>query len=397
MGRRALAAALVAGLGMGIAASQATAKPTVLVQQDGFVRTVERWGNWVAWTRCSTATGPTEVWARELGGAKRLIQVQGLTAPGCETGLKLHGVIGDEVIVTRPAEDGLEKLAAVNITTGAERVFDTETKDASGVVLNAADSYGPLVVWSRDRTTDRDRVAELVTVDLRAKDPKPKIEWGTSSSNGKLRIDGVWQSGDGAILYRQVTAGPPPTYQAGDAPSLRSQLILRRTNGTTYTVSSVAGPIRIADADIDRSNIMYSLIRTDSNSSWVYHRDLTRSARRLLASRANTVRPTYREGTSFPTVSVYGSKGAWHMRQRFPNRTFIDRMWGEDLTFGRRSNINAVPDTVQQRTFQSEPAVWGNFAQWAVVTHAGPSGWRGGYTGLSGHPATSQIVMSAIR
>ncbi len=395
MRRRVLVTALAAGLGMGIAASTATAKPVVLVEQDGFVRTVERFGNWMAWTRCTTATGPTEVWARAFG-TKQMVQVPGLTADGCETNLKLHGVSGNEVIVTRPADGGLSKLSAVTITTGAERVLETETKDASALTLNTVGTYGPLIVWSRDRTTDRDRVAELVTADLRQATPAPKIEWGTSSSNGKLRIDGVWRSGDGNILFRQVTAGPPPTYDAGNTPSLRSRLILRRTNGTTYTVSSVAGPIRIADASIDRSQIMYTLIRTDSNSSWVYHRDLTRSSRRLLAAQAGTVRPTYREGTAFPTVSVYGGKGAWHVRQRFANRTFIDRMWGEDLTFGRRSNLNALPDTVQQRIYQGAPDIWGRFAQWSVIRHDGPAGWRGGYTGLSGGTARSQVVISAI-
>ncbi len=396
MRRRVLATALAAGLGMGIAASSATAAPTTLVEQDGFIRTVERFGNWMAWTRCTTAQGPTEVWARRFG-TRQMVQVSGLTAAGCETDLKLHGVSGGEVLVTRPGDGGVNRLAAVNILTGQERVLETETNDGATVRLNAADNYGPLVVWSRDRTTDAGRVAELVTADLRRATPTPTTEWGTSSSGGKLRIDGVWRGGDGAIMFRQVTAGPPPMYQAGDAPSLRSQLILRRTNGTTYTVSSVAGAIRIADASMDRNNILYTLIRTDSNSSWVYHRDLTRSARRLLASRPNTVRPTIREGTAFPTVSVYGTKGAWHLRQRFPNRTFIDRMWGEDLTFGRRSNLNAIPDTVQQRVYQGAPSVWSRFAQWSEIRHGGPSGWRGGYSGLSGHPAKSAIVMSAIR
>lgn len=395
MRRRVLATALIAGLGMGAAASSGSAAPTTLVEQDGFIRTVERFGDWMAWTRCTSATGPTEVWARRFG-TKQMIQVPGLTADGCETNLKLYGVSGQEVLVTRPGDGGLNRLSAVNVTNGQERVLETETNDASAVRINTAHNYGPLVVWSRDRTSDRDRVAELVTVDLRQATPTPKIEWGTSSSNGKLRIDGVWRGGDGAILYRQVTAGPPPTYQAGDAPSLRSQLILRRTNGTTYTVSTVAGAIRIADASMDRNHILYTLIRTDSNASWIYHRDLTRSARRLLSVRANTVRPTVREGSSYPTVSVYGGKGAWHLRQRFPNRTFIDRMWGEDLTFGRRSNLQALPDTVQQRVYQSKPAVWSRFAQWAEIRHDGSSGWRGGYSGLSGHPATSKIVMSAI-
>lgn len=397
MRRRVLATALVAGIGMATAAAtSATAKPLVMVQQDGFVRTVERWGDWMAWTRCTSNTGPTEVWARSFK-TKQMVQVPGLTGAGCETELQLHGVIGDEVIVTRPGPDGLQRLSAVKIGDGKERVFEQETKDGETLTLNAVDTYGPLVVWSRDRTTDRDRVAELVTLDLRTANAKPKIEWGTSSSNGKLRIDGVWQSGDGNILFRQITAGPPPTYQKGSEPALHSQLILRRKNGSTYTVSSVKGPIRIADAAIDRTNVMYSLIRTDSNSSWVYHRDLKRSSRRLLSAKAHTVRPTYRIGTSYPTVGVYGGKGAWHMRQRFPNRTYIDRMWGEDLTFGRRSNLDARPDTVQQRIYQGMPSVWSHFAQWPVIQHDGPSGWAGGYTGLSGRSATSQIVISSIR
>jgi len=85
------------------------------------------------------------------------------------------------------------------------------------------------------------------------------------------------------------------------------------------------------------------------------------------------------------------------MRQRYANRTFIDRMWGESLQFGRRANLNALPDTVRQQVFQSPPAVWSRFAQWSVTRFTGPSGWQGGYTGLSGHGARSQVVSAAIR
>ncbi len=388
-----VALACVGGVG---GAAVADARPTVIAEQDGFVRQVERWGNTFAWTRCLTPTGPSEVWVRSAA-TKQNTALAGLTVQGACEGQRILGMTAGQVALTVRGTDGLNRVTVVPVAGGPEQVLEQETNDGPKWRITAADAYGPLVTWVRMAEDGPDWRIQVLTRDHRVANPETKIVWQTAQPNGRYRIDGVWQSGDGSVLMRQLSLGPSPTYSTQAGTILHSQLVRRNTDGTMQTIASVKGNVRIADADIDKEHVMWSLIRTDSNSSWVYHRDLTRNVKRLLSVRANTVRPSLRVGPAFPTVSVQGPRGAWHMRQRYVNRTFIDRMWGEGLQFGRRSNLNAMPDTVQQRTFQSPPSVWGRFAQWAVVRHAGPSGWQGGYTGLSGHGAKSQVVVSAIR
>lgn len=383
-------------IGLAAAAATADARPVVLAEQDGFIRQVDRWANTFAWTRCVSPTGPSEVWVRSAI-TKQTSQLPGLTTEGTCDGQQLLGMTQNQIALTVRGVDGLSRVTVAPVDGGPERVLEQESNAGAKWRITAADAYGPLVTWVRMADDGPNWRVQLVTTDFRVPNPQPTVVWQTAQPAGRYRIDGVWQSGDGSVLMRQVSLGPAPTYSTQAGPVTTSVLVRRRTDSTMQTISSVRGAIRIADADIDRDHVMWSLIRTDSNSSWVYHRDLTRNVKRILSVRANTVRPSLRVGPAYPTVAVQGPRGAWHMRQRSSNRTFIDRMWGEGLQFGRRTNLNALPDTVRQEVFQSPPAVWGRFAQWAVTRYTGPSGWQGGYTGLSGHGARSQVVVAAIR
>jgi hypothetical protein len=369
----------------------AGAAPFVLTQQSGIVREVVRGGEWAAWTRCVTQSGPTEVWARRFG-TKEVVQLPSLTVAGTCGGVSLHGIAGSTVIASTPDASGARRLAAVGITTAAERVLDRDTSDATGARIVAADAYGPLVAWGRDVTLSGQRYSEVLTADLRQPPTTPAIVVRRQTHTGGGRLTGVWRGGSGEVMWRQVIPGGAyAAYSTGE-----QKLVRRRADGTLQTISQVTGPVQIAQADLDRGFAIYSLIRDDSNAAWIYTRDLTSNVKRLVRVAPSAVRPKIRLGPDMPAPKVSGTRAAWRERERLRNRTFRDLIRGEQLLTERLRVLGSVGDRVDQRVFQSAPDVYGRFATWAIVRFDGPTGWAGGYSGLAARAATSQIVVATL-
>lgn len=369
----------------------ASAAPFVLTQQSGIVREVVRGGEWAAWTRCVTQSGPTEVWARRFG-TKEVVQLPSLTVPGTCGGVNLHGITGSTVIASAPDGAGLRRLVAVGVTTSAERVLDRDTTDAAGARIIAADAYGPLVAWVRDVTQSGGRFSEVLTADLRQPATTAAAVVRRQTHTGGGHLTGVWRGGSGEVMWRQsIPGGAYAAYSTGE-----QKLVRRRADGTLQTISRVTGPVRIAQADLDRNVAIYSLIRDDSNAAWIYTRDPASNAKRLVRVAPTAVRPKIRLGTDMPAPKVYGSRAAWRERERLPNRTFRDLMRGEQLLTQQLRVVGSISDRVDQRVFQSAPDVYGRFATWAIVRFDGPTGWAGGYSGLSARGATSRIVVATL-
>jgi hypothetical protein len=193
-------------------------------------------------------------------------------------------------------------------------------------------------------------------------------------------------------MWRQtIPAGVYAAYGTG-----QESLVRRRTDGTLQTLSKVTGPIHIAHADLDRDYVVYSLIRDDSNAAYVYSRDLLRDQKRLLRVAPSAVRPTIRLDTDMPAPKVYGSLIAWRERERLANKTFRDIARRGNLASQSVGSTATFADRKDQRLFQSAPDVYGRFATWAVVRFSGPTGWAGGYSGVSTRSARTQIVVAAI-
>ena len=259
----------LAGLGLAAVAAVpggASAAPFVLTQQSGIVREVVRGAEWAAWTRCVTQSGPTEVWARRFG-TKEVVQLPSLTVPGTCGGVSLHGITGSTVIASAPDAAGLRRLAAVGITTAAERVLDRDTTDATGARIVAADAYGPLVAWVRDVTQSGERYSEVLTADLRQPATTPAVGRAAPDPHRRRPLERCVarrvRRGDVApghpgrrvrrVLHRGAEAGASPCrrHASGDLPG--------------------HGPVQIAQADLDRNFAIYSLIRDDSNAAWIYY------------------------------------------------------------------------------------------------------------------------------
>lgn len=370
----------------------AGAAPLVLTEQTGIVRQIVRGSQWAAWVRCPAPTAPAEIWARQIGGAKTVVQIPTAKPLADCDSQRLFGISGSTLIARTASPSEPARAVAIRIPDGAEiNVLDREVADATDARLVAGDTYGPFVAWVRDSTQGQDRVSEVLTWSL--SDPtKPPEVVRRQSHTGGGRITGVWRGGSGEVMWRQaIPSGVYAAYSTGE-----ETLIRRRADGTLQTISRVTGPIHIAHADLDRDYAVYSLVRDDSNAAYIYARDLVRDQKRLLRIGRSAVRPLIRLGADMPAPKVYGSLVAWRERERLANKTFVDTARRANLATQTSGVSLSLPDRRDQRIFQSAPDVYGKFATWAVVRYAGPTGWAGGYSGVATQPATSQIVVTAI-
>lgn len=379
-------------LASAVIAAPASAAPLVLTTQSGTVRQVVRGVQWASWVRCPAPGAPAEIWARQIGGAKALVKIP-TAAPlaDCES-QRLLGISGATLIARTVAGSDPARVVAIRIPDGAEvAVPDREVPGATDTKIVAGDAFGPLATWVRESTQGANRITDVVTWDLR--DPtKPPVVVRSQSQTGGGKITGAWRARSGDVMWRQtIPSGVYASYATGE-----ETLVRRRANGTLQTVSRVNGPIHIAHADLDDEHAVYSLVRDDSNAAWVYSLDLVRNQKRLLRVARSAVRPTIRLGADMPAPKIYGGLVAWRERERLSNKTFRDILRRGELTTGRISVGATFTDRKDQRLFQSAPDVYGRFATWAIVRFAGPTGWSGGYSGVSTQPARTQIVTAAI-
>ncbi len=386
--RRVLPVAALLGVAV---AAPASAAPFVLTEQSGIARDVVRGSQWAAWIRCPTPTSSAEIWARQIGGAKTLVQIPTPAPLSNCTNQMLLGISGPTVIARTQSGTDPARLVALAIPTGAETVLDKEVADATDTRIVTGDAYGPLVAWVRHTGAGADRRSEVLTWDLREPTVGPKVVRGQKHVGGGT-ITGVWRSGSGEVMWRQaIPGGQYAAYSTGE------ETLTRRTvAGELKRVARVTGPIHIAHADLERNYAVWSLIRDDSNTAYIYSRDLLRDEKQLLKVAPSGVRPSVRLGVDSPAPSVYGSRTTWRERERLPNRSFRDLMRSANLITETVNTAANLPDRSDQRIFQSPPDLYGRFATWAIVRFGGPTGWAGGYSGVSTQPATTQIVVSAV-
>jgi len=379
----AVVGAALAALGLGTGA--AAGAPLTLVQQSGIVHQVLRGDRSVAWVRCLSPSGPSQVWSRPYA-TKRSVQLTSLGSAGCDT-IRLAGLRANTLVATVLGSDGLRRVSSFRLPAATETQLDKETSDAAARTIVAADAYGPLVAWVREQTIGGARVAEVVTADTRRPTQSTVILRQTLLGD-VVRVTGVWRDGSGNVAWREVLrTGGSYAYGTG-----RERLILRRTDGTTRVLSDVSGPVHIAGADLERDRAVWSLVRDDSTAAWVYERELASGAKRLVRVARTAAQPGVRPGFDVPLPRLSGPRLVWRERTRLANRAFSDGVQSVFLPDGRVRSVLRTADRRDQRLYVGPPDVLGAIAVWPQVTFAGPGGWRGGYAGLASARATTRIL-----
>jgi hypothetical protein len=363
----------------------------VLTEQSGIVRQVVRGDRWAAWTRCLSPQGPTEVWARRFG-TRALTRLDRLTATGSCEPQRLLGVAGDRLLAIVPGADGLRRVVAAGLPDGAQTVIDSETPGAAGVRIVAGDANGPRVVWIRDVGPVTDRVAEIVSGDLR-RPGVTTIVRRQSLRGGVVRPVGAWVGGSGEIAWRNLLAGGAQ-YGYGTG---QERVVLRLANGSTLTLSSVRGPAHVAGVDVGSTRAVYSVVRDDSTRVYIYGWDLVRREKRLLRVVNAAARPKARTSPDVPTPRLYADRAVWRERTRPSPSVFQDGVRSVILPIRRGSEVFRVRDPRTQRTFIGPPDLTRRVAVWPVVRFTGAVGWAGGFSGLSARPARTTIYAAGIR
>jgi hypothetical protein len=379
----AVVGAALAALGLGTGA--AAGAPLTLVQQRGIVHQVVRGDRSIAWVRCPSPAGPSQVWTRSYA-TKASAQVGSLTSAGCDT-IRLAGLRANTLVASVLGADGLRRLSWFRLPAATETQLDKETSDAAARTIVAADAYGPLVAWVREQTIGGTRVAEVVTADTR-RPTQTSVVLRQPLLGDVVRITGVWRDGSGNVAWREVLrTGGSYSYGTG-----RERLVLRRTDGTTRVLSDVTGPVHIAGADLERDRAVWSLVRDDSTAAWIYSRELPSGAKRLVRVARTAAQPGVRPGFDVPLPRLSGSRLVWRERTRLASRAFTDGVQAVTLPAGRIRSVVRTADRRDQRLYVGPPDLLGAIALWPQVTFAGPGGWRGGYAGLASAGATTRIL-----
>lgn len=378
------AVVLVAGASA-TAPAPARSAPTVLAEQPGLIRQVVQGDGYTAWTRCRGRRGPTDVWAAR--GTKAPRRVAGLGRGGACEPQRLVGIASGRLIVDLPVRGGRE-LVAVPLRRGARRTIAASSVAPGGLELVDADSGGRRVAWIQVVGAPADRVAQIVTLDLRRGTPTVVHERPLAS--GAIELTGVWISPSGRVAFRERLRGAQYGYGAG-----ADRVRLRSAGGVLRELVRTAGPVRVADAALSNRWFSYSLTREGDRRVWITARDLARGTkRRLRVARAAPPRLAL-EPPAVPAPELSGGLGVWRERLQKGGR-FTDSIRSSRALRTDRRVVERRVDVRGQRLFQSAPVVQRGVATWAIVEFRRATGWRGGYAGLARVPARSTVVRERV-
>lgn len=367
----------------------------VVADQLGLVRQVSLGEKRIAWTRCVTPAGPTEVWtALRRGGPPR--RVPGIRVAGdCEP-VRIVGVFRDTVVTLITGRSGLRRLDVVDARTGRRTLLEAETAPASGHRITGADTEGPRVVWQREVGAGDERVSETVVGDLRS--PRAGLYGGAPRRvvrTRSVRFDavvpnGAWVSPQGSVVVREAIAGAQYGYGLG----AQRAMLVTPTGLRQY--ARVAQGARISGIDVIRRFLAYGVANPDTGQAWVYVLDRETGSRRLVRRLRALPASVPREVPAVPAPAAHGRFVAWRERIRVA-RGFADRVLAYDVGRRRIAAVASVPDTRGQRAFVAPPSVRSGQVLWAEVTLPAPAGAVGGYYGVAPEGSRSRILLRRVR
>jgi hypothetical protein len=388
----ALAALALAGAGL---AGGAHAAPRVVADQLGTVRQVVVGDRHIAWTRCLSPLGPTEVWTAPLRSG-RPRRVPGIRVPGeCEP-VRIVGLHGDRVVTLIRGNSLLQRLDAVHVRTGQRVPLEAEGQAASGVRITGADSEGPRVVWLREAGAGDGRQTETVLADLRS--PRAGLFSGAARrvvATRSVRFaavvpNGAWIAGDGRPVVRERLQGAQYGYGLGE-----ERAVLLGADRTVQYARTRDGAV-VAAGDLTTRVFAYTVADATSGQARVFLRDRRTGSRRLLRRLVRLPAPVPRAVPAIPAPSAHGRWVVW--RERLPVRGgFVDRVLAHDVLRGRTRGVVNVRDSRGQRSFVSPPSVRSGRVAWAEVTLATAAGPRGGYYGVAPPGSRSRVLIAPVR
>ncbi len=387
-----MAAALAVGLAL---VPPAAAAPRIVADQLGSVRQVVLGDRHLAWTRCVTPQGPTEVWTAPVR-AGRQRRVPGIRAAGPCEGVRIVGVYRDRVVTLITGNSGLRRLDAVDVRTGGRIPLEAETPAASGVRITGADVEGPRVAWLRECGAGDDRATEAVLADLRA--PRAGLFGGGTRRVlytrglrfGAVLPTGLWVAGDGRAVVRERLTGAQYGYGQGAG---RAVLV---GGPRAVTQARTGAGAEVAAADLTTRVFAYTIASPDTGRAWVYLRDRRTGARRLLRRLVRLPAAVPRAVPAVPAPSAYGRFVAWRERLRAPGG-YVDRILAFDTQRRRVHTVTRIRDSRGQRAFVSPPSVRAGRVAWAEVTLATAAGPEGGYYGVAPPGSRSRLLIGPVR
>lgn len=378
-----------------IVAVPALAAPRVrtVATQTGVVRQVLVGPRDIVWTRCLSATGPTQVWTapRSRGRAR---QVPGLRGDGPCDGVRLVGSFGTAVVVLTRDARGAQRLESVDTRSGARVLLETESPPGD-VAIRGADMAGPLVAWQRESGPAGQRVSESTIVDVRM---GPAGAYGggerrrvyrRSLLGGAVTPTGIWIAPDGSVVVREAIRGAIYGYGSG---SDRASLV---RDGGLRPYARLTSGATIPAGDLTNRFFAYS-VTTAAGRVWMYVTDRATGKRRTIRQmRRPLALPA--ESPALPAPAMDGMRLAWRDRQA-KGRGYLDRVMVTTLAGPRRTQVVAAyRDSRGQRLFVSPPGIRGRQVAWAQTWLANAAGARGGFFGTAATGARTQVLTTVVR
>lgn len=392
---RTVLAAALAALAAAASAAPAAPRARTVATQLGAVRQVVQGDRYIAWTRCLSPTGPTEVWAaRRAGGRAR--RVKGIRAGGeCEQ-VRLIGSYRNAVVTLIRRNSGLQRLDIVDVRTGRRRLLEAETEPASGFRIVDADTAGARVVWIREIGAGDGRVSETVVGDLRAPSdgmyaggPR-RVVYRRPMQWRAVEPRAAWIAPGGAVFVREQISGAMYGYGTG-----ADRLTQVLADGRTRTVARTVDGLTIAGADVSARFVAYTVRHEASGRVWMYTLD-RRTGRRRLVRRLRVPARVPGYAPAVPVGRLEGTRLVWRERARV-RRGYRDRVVVRSLRTGKVSLVARVDDTRGQRMFVGPPTLVGRRAAWSQMVLPTAQGPTGGYYGLSPAGAQARILTAIVR
>ena len=376
-------------------AAPAAPRTRTVATQVGTVRQLVQGDRYVAWTRCLSPKGPTEVWAaRRTGG--RPVRVRGIRAAGqCEQ-VRLIGAYRNQVVTLIRGKSGLQRLDAVNVRTGRRALLEAETEPASGFRIVDADTAGPRVVWIREIGAGDARVSETVVGDLRAPavgtyaGAPRRVVYTRSMRWRAVEPRAVWIAPGGAVVVREQVSGAMYGYGTG-----ADRLTQVLAGGRTRTVARTIDGLDIAGADVSARFVAYTVLHAASGRVWMYTLD-RRTGRRRLVRRLRVPARVPGYAPAVPVGRLEGPRLIWRERLRVRSG-YRDRVLVRNLRTGRVGLVARVDDSRGQRAFVGPPTLVSRRAAWAQLVLPTAEGPAGGYYGLSPAGAQARILTAIVR